>query len=74
MNLKMISQEKLVFLNIYSCPFSDNSKVIDLVQVHKGSKIFPKHSNGDYVWCFVEKVPYSPQAIHTIDALYSSSG
>ena len=25
-------------------------------KVNKGSKIFPKHSNGDYVWCFVERV------------------
>ena len=56
----------------FSCPFSDNSKVTDLVIVYKVLKIFPKHSNGDYVWCLVEKVPYSPQAIHTIDALYSS--
>ena len=36
-----------------------------------GSKIFPKHSNGVYVWCFVNRVPSSPQAIHTKDALYS---
>jgi hypothetical protein len=66
--------KSMVFSCICSCIFCDNSNVIDLVIVYKGSKIFPKHSNGDYVCCFVERVCYSPQAIHTIDALYSSSG
>ena len=59
---------------VYSCPFSDNSKVIDLVRVYKVYKIFPKHSNGDYVWCFVGKIPSPPQAKHTKDALYSTCG
>ena len=57
-----------------SCSLSDNSKVIDLVQVYKVSKMFPKHSNGDHVWCFVERVLFPRQAIHTKDALYSTSG
>jgi len=63
-----------LFIYVCSCPFSDNSKVTDLVKVYKGLKIFPKHSNGDYVWFLVERVPSSPQATYTIDALYSSSG
>ena len=44
-----------LFIYIWSYPFSDNSKVTDLVIVYKGSKISPKHSNGVYVWCFVER-------------------
>ena len=42
-------QEKLVFLYIWSCPFSDNSKVTDLVKVYKvykGLKIFQNISLG----------------------------
>jgi hypothetical protein len=35
-----------LFIYTCSCPFSDNSKVTDLVKVYKGSKIFPKNSNG----------------------------
>ena len=54
--IECILQEKLVFSYILSCPFSDNSKVTDFVIVYKASKISPKHSNGDYVWGFVERV------------------
>ena len=62
-----------IYVYICSCPFSDDSKFIDLVQVYqvyKGLKNFPKHNNGDYVLCFDERIHSSPQAIHTKDTLY----
>ena len=55
-----------LFIYICSCPFCDNSNVIDLVKVYKPWKNFPKHSNGDYVWCFVERFSYSPPG-HTYE-------